>query len=110
MLRSGEVLYLLSGGGFEGDLVAEGFELADVVALLVFWVDARVAVAGAQVVETDVGIGQEVPDDDQDGNVDGHDGHDGLLLASASGDAPVTLTQERVGVACAGGGLAQDPG
>jgi hypothetical protein len=37
---SGEVEYLLSGGGFEGDLVAEGFELADVVALLVFWVDA----------------------------------------------------------------------
>ncbi len=26
---SGEVEYLLSGGGFEGDLVAEGFELAD---------------------------------------------------------------------------------
>jgi hypothetical protein len=57
MLRSGEVLYLVSGGGFEGDLVAEGFELADVVAL-VFWVDARVAVAGAQVMETDVGIGR----------------------------------------------------
>ncbi len=29
----------LSGGGLQGDLVAEGFELADVVALLTFWVD-----------------------------------------------------------------------
>jgi hypothetical protein len=37
---SGEVEYLLSGGGFEGDFVAEGFELADVVALPTFWVDA----------------------------------------------------------------------
>jgi hypothetical protein len=26
-----------SGGGLEGDFVAEGFEFADVVALLTFW-------------------------------------------------------------------------
>src|SRR5450759_4496721 len=29
-----------SGGGFESDFVAEGFKLANVVALLTFWVDA----------------------------------------------------------------------
>ena len=36
-----------SGCGLQGDLVAEGFEFADVVALLMFWVDAGVVVAGA---------------------------------------------------------------
>jgi hypothetical protein len=36
--------------------------------------------------------------------------NDGLLFASTSGDSPVALAQERVGVACAGGGFAQDPG
>jgi hypothetical protein len=37
---SGEVEYLLSGGGLQSDFVAEGFEFADVVALPTFWVDA----------------------------------------------------------------------
>ena len=37
---SGEVEYLGgSGSWFESDLVAERFELTDVVALLTFWVD-----------------------------------------------------------------------
>ena len=40
-----------SGGGFEGDLVAEGLELADVVALGALSVDAAVVEAGAQVLE-----------------------------------------------------------
>jgi hypothetical protein len=35
-----------SGGGLQGDLVAEGFELADVVALLALRVDAGVVEAG----------------------------------------------------------------
>lgn len=35
--------------------------------------------------------------------------HDGFLLAAPSGDAPVAFTQERVGLARADGGLAQDP-
>jgi hypothetical protein len=38
-----------SGGWFEGDLVAEGFELADVSFLAAFGVDAGVVVAAAQV-------------------------------------------------------------
>src|SRR6266516_3253135 len=54
-----------SGGGFEGDFVAEGFELADVVALAVVGVDAPVVEVGAQVVEAGLGVGQQVPDDDQ---------------------------------------------
>ena len=52
-----------SGDGFEGDLVAEGFELSDVVALLVVGVDAPVEVVGAEVVESGVGVGQQVPDE-----------------------------------------------
>ena len=43
-----------SGGGLQGDPVAEGFEFADVVALLTVWVDAGVVVAGAEVVEPGV--------------------------------------------------------
>src|SRR5215218_6403603 len=41
----------VSGGGFEGDLVAEGLELADVVAPGALSVDAGVVEAGAQVLE-----------------------------------------------------------
>jgi hypothetical protein len=55
-----------SGGGFEGDLVAEGLELADVVALGAFSVDAGVVEAGAQVMEVGLWVGQQVPGDDQD--------------------------------------------
>src|SRR5437773_1208223 len=62
-----------SGGGFEGDLVAEGFELADVVALGAFRTDAGVVEAGAQVVEPYGRVAQQVPDDDQDGPADRDD-------------------------------------
>ena len=40
-----------SGGRLQGDLVTEGFEFADVVALLAVRVGAGVVVAGAEVVE-----------------------------------------------------------
>jgi hypothetical protein len=40
-----------SGGGFEGDPISEGLELADVVALGAFRTDAGVVEAGAQVLE-----------------------------------------------------------
>ena len=46
------------GGGLKGDLVAERFELADMVALGALWVDAGVVEAGAQVVEAGVGVGE----------------------------------------------------
>src|SRR5215217_3809613 len=62
------------GGGLKGDLVAERLELAEMVALGALGVDAGVVEAGAQVVEAGVGVGEEVPDDDQDGAADRHDG------------------------------------
>jgi hypothetical protein len=48
----------------EGDLVAERLELADVVALGAFGVDAGVVEAGAQVLEPCGRVGQQMPDDD----------------------------------------------
>src|SRR5262249_7410678 len=53
-----------SGGGVEGDPVAEGLELADVVELFAFGVDAGVVEVRAEVVEAGVGVAQQVPDDD----------------------------------------------
>src|SRR5215216_7788378 len=47
-----------SGGGLQGDLVAEGLELADVVALGALSVDAGVVEAGAQVLEPCGRVGQ----------------------------------------------------
>ena len=81
--------------GSKGDLVAEGFELADVVALLALGADAGVVEVRAEVVEADFGVGQQVPDDDQDRAVDRDDG---LLLAPPPGDAPITLAKEGVGL------------
>src|SRR5215208_2129723 len=96
-----------SGGGFQGDLVAEGLQRADVVALGALGVDPGVVGAGAQIVEAGGGVGQQVPDDDQDGAADRDDG---LLGAAAFGQAPVALPQEGVGPAGGHGGLAQHPG
>src|SRR5215218_8371772 len=81
----------VSGGGFEGDFVAECLELADVVALGAVSVAASVVEAGAEIVEAGVGVGQQVPDDHQDGTADRDDG---FLGAAAPGDAPVALPEE----------------
>src|SRR5579859_6483981 len=88
----------------EGDGVAEGFELADVVAGLALLVDAAGVVTGAEVVVAGGGIGEQVPDDHQDG---AGDGDHGLELAPAPGQAPVAFPQEGVGPAGRGGGLAE---
>lgn len=63
-----------SGGWFEGDGVAEGFQPADVAALAVFGVDAGGVVAGAQVVEAGGGVGEQVPGNHEDRAADGDDG------------------------------------
>jgi hypothetical protein len=47
-----------SGGGVEGDLVAENLQLADVVALGAFRTDTGVREANAEVVEAGVGVGE----------------------------------------------------
>jgi len=65
----------------QGDLVAEGLQLADVVAFAAFGVDAGVEEVRAQVVVAGVRVGQQVPDDDQDGAADGDDGALGAAAA-----------------------------
>ena len=52
------VWVLGSGGGFEGDPVAHGGELGDVVADLSFGGDAVGVVVGAEVVEAGGGVGE----------------------------------------------------
>ena len=96
-----------SGGGFEGDFVAEGFELADVCPLAAVRVDALVEEVAAEVGEAGGGVGEQVPDDDQDRTADCDDG---FVLAPAAGDPPVPLAEEGVGARGADDGLAQDPG
>ncbi|MEV0971241.1 hypothetical protein [Microtetraspora glauca] len=74
-------------------MVAEGFELADVVALLAVGVGASGVEVGAEIDEVRVGIRQQVPNDDQDG---ADDRDDGAFLALAPDDPAVTLAEESV--------------
>ena len=80
-----------SGSRYEGNPVAQGLQLADVVALGALGVDVGVVKAGAQVVVAQVGVGQQVPDDDQDGAAHRHDR---FLGAAAPRDAPVALPKK----------------
>src|SRR6266496_4801609 len=94
-----------SGCGGQGDGEAEGFQLADVVAGFLALVDAVGVVVGAQVGIAGGGVGEQVPDDHQDG---AGDGDQGLELAAALDQAPVALAEEGVGLGGRGGGLAED--
>jgi hypothetical protein len=89
-------------GGFEGDLVAESFELADVVALGAFGSESDVVEVRCEVVEVGFVLGQDTPDDDQHGSADRDDG---LLLSVAPGDLAVALTKAGVGLADSDGGF-----
>jgi hypothetical protein len=91
----------------EGDGVAEGFQRANVVAFTAFRADAVVVEVGSQIVEAGVGVGQQVPDGDQDGPANRDDRFE---FAAAFGDASVAFTQEGVGLAGGGGRLAEDAG
>lgn len=93
-----------SGSGFEGDPVAEGSELSDVVTHAAFGVDAAGVVVGSEVVESGERVGQQVPDDDQDG---AGDRDQGLELAASFDDPAVALAQEGVGSRGRGGSLAE---
>ena len=92
------------GGLGDGDVVAEGLDLADVVADLPVFVGAGLVVAGAEVGEPGGGVGEQVPDDDQDG---AGDGDLGFGFAAAAGDPVVALAEEGGGAGGAGGGLAE---
>jgi hypothetical protein len=74
-------------------------------ALAALGIDAGGVVAGPEVVEAGVGVGEQVPGDDREGAAEGDDG---ALGAAAAGDAPVPLAGEGVGLGGSGGGVAQD--
>src|SRR3954463_5096743 len=83
-----------SGGRFEGDLVAEGFEVADVFALAAFAAEPVGVEVRAEVVEVGVGVGEQVPDDGQDRAADRDQG---LLGPAAAGEASIALAEEGLG-------------
>ncbi|MEV6926024.1 hypothetical protein AB0M46_16225 [Dactylosporangium sp. NPDC051485] len=85
--------------------MAEGFELPYQVADFVAGVDAGGVVVGAEVAEPGGGVGQEVPDDDEDG---AGDGDEGFEFAAAFDDASVAFAEE--GAVFGGcGGFAEGP-
>src|SRR5690242_7552169 len=89
----------------QGDGVAEGFELADVAACLALGVGAAGVVGGAELAEVGGGVGEQVPDDDQDG---AGDGDQGLELADPLDQPPVPFAGESVCPGGRRGGLAED--
>ena len=76
--------------------MAECFELADVVAFAAFGPDSVVVELRVEVVVSAGGVGEQVPDDDQNGP---SDCDLGFLLADASDVAPVACAEEGVGAA-----------
>src|SRR5512133_4386888 len=99
-------MVLSSGGGLgEGDGESECRELSDVAASSAVGVGAARVVVRAEILIAGGWVGQELPDDDQDGP---GDGDEGLELAAAFDDAPVAFAEEGVGAGGRGGGLAQD--
>src|SRR3954468_21320780 len=72
-----------------------------------FGVGSGGVVVRAEVDELGLGVGEQRPDDDEDGAADCDDGS---LLVAASGDAPVALAEEGVGATGADRGLAHDAG
>jgi len=80
-------------------------ELADMVAGLAAGVEAAGVVGGAEVVVAGVPVGEQVPDDDQDG---AGGGDQGFELAAALDQPPVPLAQEGVGLASRGGRVTED--
>src|SRR4051795_1959731 len=96
-----------SGGGFEGDLVAEGFEVADVFPLAAFGAEPVGVEVRAEVVEVGVGVGEQVPDDGQDRAADRDQG---LLGPAAAGQPSITLAEEGPGAPGADRDLSLDAG
>ena len=87
------------GGRGDGDVEAEGLELAEVGADLAVAVGLAIVPAGAEVAEPGAGVGQQVPDDDEDGPADRALGAD---AADAAGEAAEPLAGEGTGAGRAG--------
>jgi len=75
----------LCGWG-EGDCVAKGFQLPDVVSLLSIRGEVLGEVVGSQVGECCLFVSEQVPDDDEDR---ASDGDKCAFFASPFGDAPI---------------------
>ena len=90
--------------GLNGDLVAEAFEAADVVAGLAAVVRAAFVVVGAEVGVDGFGVREQGVVDGQQG-VPG--GDEGFLLGHPPGQPPVFRAGEGVGAAGADGGFAE---
>src|SRR5690242_11487833 len=82
----------VSGRWVQGDGVAEGFELSDEVVDLPGGVDPAVVEVGAEVLETGAGVGQQIPDDHENG---AGDGDQGLAFAAPFDHPAVAFGQER---------------
>lgn len=82
--------------GLDGDLAAEAFEVADVVAGLAAGVHALLVVVGAEVGVAGCGVGQQGVDDGEHG-VAGRD--QGLVLRHPPGQAPVFRAGAGLGAA-----------
>lgn len=94
-----------SGSGLDGDVVAEGGELGEVAPKLAFGVDVAGVVVGAEVVEPDVCVDQQMPDHHEDG---AGDGDEGFELGATFDDSPVAFVEEGVRLGgCGGGGLTE---
>jgi hypothetical protein len=78
----------LLGGGGDGDVEAEGLELAEVGADLAVAAGLRVVPGGAEVGEPGFGVGEEVPDDDEDGAGDG-------ALGPVAAEAPAKTAEPK---------------
>jgi len=79
-------------------------QLGDVVAQPWFDGESVGVVVGAEIAEAGGRVGQQVPDDDEDG---AGDRDQGLEFAAAFDDAPVAFAKEGVGFGGGGGGLAE---
>src|SRR5580704_6050741 len=91
----------LCGGG-DGDVESEGVELAEVGADLAVAVGFAVVPVGAEVGEPGFGVGEQVPDDDEDG---AGDGAFGPVPAEALAEAAEPFAEEGAGAGGAVGGL-----
>jgi hypothetical protein len=100
----GQGWFCLSGGWGDGDVKAEGPQLAQVGADLAVAVGVVVVPAGAQVGEPDIGISQQMPDDEQDRP---SDGALGFVPVEPPGQAADAVAEERLGAGSAVSGLVQ---